>query len=293
MTSYSGYLTVNETDNSNLFFWYFPAKANSENAPVILFLGGGPGSSIFYSVFLEIGPFVISPEGVLSERNSSWYLDHNLLYIDSPVGTGYSFTASDDGYSRNNKDVYTNLLKGLWQFFRLFPEYQQNEFFVNGESYAGNFVTAIAYAIFQDSSREDSDPTRPKINLKGYSIGNAWIDPKHQINYADYLYELGLIDSNGQEVFRKYENEIIENIEEKNWMRAFQLYDELLAGTETPQGTVFHNLTGYISYNDNFLNSKAASHNNAASREFVQNNKTRRAIHVGSNTFATVRIRFV
>ena len=38
--SYSGYLTVNKPQcNSNLFFWFFPAKAvDPEKAPVLLWL---------------------------------------------------------------------------------------------------------------------------------------------------------------------------------------------------------------------------------------------------------------
>lgn len=39
--SYSGYLTVDERYDSNLFFWYFPAKNNQANAPLILWLQGG------------------------------------------------------------------------------------------------------------------------------------------------------------------------------------------------------------------------------------------------------------
>lgn len=38
--SYAGYFTVNKTHKSNLFFWYFPAAANVEKAPVLLWLQG-------------------------------------------------------------------------------------------------------------------------------------------------------------------------------------------------------------------------------------------------------------
>jgi vitellogenic carboxypeptidase-like protein len=41
---YSGFFTVNETTNSNMFFWYFPAQHNPESAPVTLWLQGGPGN---------------------------------------------------------------------------------------------------------------------------------------------------------------------------------------------------------------------------------------------------------
>lgn len=38
--SYAGYFTVNKTCRSNLFFWYFPAAENVDNAPVLLWLQG-------------------------------------------------------------------------------------------------------------------------------------------------------------------------------------------------------------------------------------------------------------
>lgn len=48
---YSGFLTVNKTTNSNMFFWYFPAVAQSESSPVVLWLQGGPGASSLFGLF--------------------------------------------------------------------------------------------------------------------------------------------------------------------------------------------------------------------------------------------------
>ncbi len=50
--SYSGYFTVNETYNSNMFFWFFPAAFNVETAPVVLWLQGGPGGSSLFGKYL-------------------------------------------------------------------------------------------------------------------------------------------------------------------------------------------------------------------------------------------------
>lgn len=43
--SYAGYFTVNKQFDSNMFFWFFPAQTDSANAPVLLWLQGGPGAS--------------------------------------------------------------------------------------------------------------------------------------------------------------------------------------------------------------------------------------------------------
>jgi vitellogenic carboxypeptidase-like protein len=58
--------------------------------------------------------------------------------------TGYSFTDSDDGYTRNETAVGEDLYNAVLQFFQLFPELQKNEFYVTGESYAGKIQMCIA-----------------------------------------------------------------------------------------------------------------------------------------------------
>ncbi|KAK9877321.1 hypothetical protein WA026_017718 [Henosepilachna vigintioctopunctata] len=61
-TSFSGYLTVNKAFNSNMFFWFFPSENKYEEAPVVLWLQGGPGDSTFISLFYENGPFTLTSE---------------------------------------------------------------------------------------------------------------------------------------------------------------------------------------------------------------------------------------
>ena len=57
-----------------------------------------------------------------------------MIWIDNPVGAGFSHTASDAGYARNEDDVAANLYSCLTQFYGLFPELRANDFYVTGES---------------------------------------------------------------------------------------------------------------------------------------------------------------
>ena len=80
-----------------MFFWFFPAQSRASEAPLILWLQGGPGWPTMYGIFKEHGPFLIgwdefTGKPMLLKNIYSWNINHNMLYIDNPVGTGFSFT---------------------------------------------------------------------------------------------------------------------------------------------------------------------------------------------------------
>ena len=78
-------------------------------------MNGGPGSTSLYGLFLEHGPFRVGPAGTLSRRRLTWASKYNVIYIDQPVGTGFSFTDSDEGHVKNQTDV----ARDLYEFCRL------------------------------------------------------------------------------------------------------------------------------------------------------------------------------
>ncbi|KAF6085626.1 carboxypeptidase vitellogenic like [Phyllostomus discolor] len=177
VVSYCGFLTVNKTYNSNLFFWFFPAEMQSSTAPVVVWLQGGPGSSSLLGVFMEHGPFVVTKNLTLYLRDFAWTSTLSMLYIDNPVGAGFSFTDDPQGYAVSEDDVARDLFSALMQFFQLFPEFQENDFYITGQSYAGKYVPAIAYHI------HTLNPTLSlQINLKGIAIGSGFCDPESVFN---------------------------------------------------------------------------------------------------------------
>ena len=85
---------MNETHQNTLFFWFFPAQSKGSEAPLILWLEGGPGWSSMYGLFKENGPFLIGwdpyyEKPSLLNNIYTWSKNHNMLYIDNPVGTGF------------------------------------------------------------------------------------------------------------------------------------------------------------------------------------------------------------
>ena len=56
---HSGFITIDKTTDSNTYFVFAPALSKRTDAPVLLWLQGGPGASSLFGMFTEIGPFDI------------------------------------------------------------------------------------------------------------------------------------------------------------------------------------------------------------------------------------------
>lgn len=257
---------------------FFSVQSDPKNAPLVLWLQGGPGASSLFGLFMENGPFSVIQNKTLRTRQYSWNLNHNVIYIDNPVGTGYSFTDQVEGYCTNETEVGLDLYAALTQFFQLFPELQSNKFFITGESYAGKYVPALAHTVHQ------LNPTaKVKINMKGLAIGNGLTDPVNQLLYGDYLYQLGLIDYDGRDQFHAYEERGKDFINQSKYNEAFEVFNKLIDGDLNSAPSLFKNLTGFDFY-FNYLKNKDNDESLWMS-EFIQRVDVRHAIHVGNCSY--------
>ncbi|XP_060529033.1 venom serine carboxypeptidase-like [Cylas formicarius] len=261
--SYSGYFTVDERFDSNLFFWFFPSANDYENDPVLLWLQGGPGAPSLYALFTENGPFFLDDD-TLKLREYSWHKNHSVLYIDSPVGTGFSFT--NGGLADNQTKVGEDLYQALVQFFTLFPEIQKNDFFVTGESYAGKYIPAIGYTIYKNNPTADVF-----INLKGLLIGNGLSDPINQLDYGDYVYQIGLVDSDTRDLLNDMKQQTISLINKGDYEGA----------TEIMNGDMMWVIMGSSGITDIYNYENLAIEYLDEWQDYVQAN-LRSAIHVGN-----------
>ncbi|KAG8372147.1 hypothetical protein BUALT_Bualt12G0036200 [Buddleja alternifolia] len=149
-------------------------------------LARGPGcSSIGAGAFSEHGPF--QPNGnVLVKNDYSWNKVANMLYLESPAGVGFSYSANKSFYkSVNDEMTARDNLNFLEKWFDEFPEYKNREFYITGESYGGHYVPQLADLIIQ---------SKAKFNLKGIAIGNPLLEFNTDFNSrAEFLWSHGLI----------------------------------------------------------------------------------------------------
>ena len=64
-----------------------------------------------------------------------WNAVSNLLYVDQPAGTGFSYVTSPLGYVTNEREIATELWNFLLEFYKLYPKYSTLDLYVFGESY--------------------------------------------------------------------------------------------------------------------------------------------------------------
>jgi len=188
----------------------------------LLWLQGGPGVSSMFSVFVETGPYIVEKNLTIKSNDYTWVKEFSVLYIDNPVGSGFSFTHNTSGLSTDEEAIADNLYEALQQFFILFSEYRKNDFYVTGESYAGKYIPAIGYKLHRMKSISN-------INFKGFAIGNAWIDPITMLDYGSFLKSVGLIDENQMKHFHEEQNKTVSEIRKQNYLNAFNI-DALLIG---------------------------------------------------------------
>ncbi|XXG60361.1 hypothetical protein AAC387_Pa04g2288 [Persea americana] len=185
---FAGYVTVNESHGKALFYWFFEATHKPEKKPLLLWLNGGPGcSSIGYGEAEELGPFLVkkgTPE--IKFNNYTWNKEANLLFVESPVGVGFSYTnTSSDMENLGDRITAKDSYSFLINWFRRFPQYKSHDFYIAGESYAGHYVPQLSEVIFDENKRTSK---KNYIKFKGFMIGNAWMDDgtdtKGMIDYA-------------------------------------------------------------------------------------------------------------
>ncbi|KAF2465428.1 alpha/beta-hydrolase [Lindgomyces ingoldianus] len=85
----------------NTFFWFFEAREQPDTAPLTIWLNGGPGSSSMIGLFRELGPCEVMQmsNGSYGTQANMWGWDRssNILFIDQPTQTGFSYDDAVNG----------------------------------------------------------------------------------------------------------------------------------------------------------------------------------------------------
>lgn len=134
-----------------MFWWlhYTTAEVvNVTDRPLIIWLQGGPGaSSTGFGNIFELGPIDISG----NIRNTSWVKDANVLFVDNPVGSGFSYVEDASAFASNNTQIGTDFVQVLKSFTEQLPAFKKVPIYIFSESYGGKMTADIALSIYKAS----------------------------------------------------------------------------------------------------------------------------------------------
>ncbi|KAK1314549.1 Serine carboxypeptidase 3 [Acorus calamus] len=186
---HAGYYRLSHSYDARMFYFFFESR-NSKDDPVVIWLTGGPGCSSELAVFYENGPFKIANNLSLVWNEYGWDKASNLIFVDQPTGTGFSYSSDKRDLRHDEMGVSNDLYDFLQAFFEEHPKFAKNDFYITGESYAGHYIPAFASRVHQGNKAKEGI----HINLKGFAIGNGLTDPAIQYKaYTDYALDMGVI----------------------------------------------------------------------------------------------------
>ena len=170
---YSGFLPVDANQTLFLHYWFVTSSNNPATDPVAIWMNGGPGCSSVGGYLTELGPFMFTGEkngdGIptLTDNPYAWTTVSSVLFLEQPAGVGYSYAVNGSMYSDDfvqSQNTYGFLLN----WFKAYPEFAKNDFFITGESYAGIYVPTLANRIVDGNAAG-----MPYVNLKGIAVGDG------------------------------------------------------------------------------------------------------------------------
>ncbi|KAH0337683.1 alpha/beta-hydrolase, partial [Aureobasidium melanogenum] len=203
------------------WFWFFEARHGPENAPLSLWIQGGPGAPTSISAVNENGPCNLLNNSRDAVNNPwSWNDRVNMLYIDQPVQTGFSYDTLVNGtiseafspfavlpaqipkndtslggiFSSGNSSLAPNstmaVAPPMWDFMQIwlkdFPGYsgEKQKFSIWGESYGGHWVPTFADYFYKQNDRISSGGLNAtSLTIESLGLINACIDAETQIPF--------------------------------------------------------------------------------------------------------------
>uniref|UniRef100_A0A0D9VUT5 Carboxypeptidase n=1 Tax=Leersia perrieri TaxID=77586 RepID=A0A0D9VUT5_9ORYZ len=223
---------------AHLFWWYYrsPQRVSSPGKPwpTVLWLQGGPGSSgVGLGNFLEIGPL----DATLKPRASTWLQKADLIFVDNPVGTGYSYVEGDDDSLLVTTDGQaaadlTALLRALAG--GELPSLKDSPLFVVAESYGGKYAAALGVSLARAIRAGEL-----RLTLGGVAIGDSWISPEDfALSYGPLLLQVSRLDSNGADAASKKAQAIKQHIAAGRFKQAQSALSSMLTSIVANSGHV-------------------------------------------------------
>ena len=172
---FSGYVDVSkkQDDSRKMFYWFVESQNNPSTDPVFLWTNGGPGCSGLGGFMTEQGPFRPTANGTSLDVNEfAWNMIANVVFIEQPVGVGFS-TTTDTDIDYGDAQAAADNHRFVVGFFKRFASFNQQDFYITSESYGGHYMPTLALSLVEG---------KDVPNFKGVAVGN----PLTYMPYRNY-----------------------------------------------------------------------------------------------------------
>ncbi len=105
--------------------------------------------------------------GSLVSNPYSWTKLASLVFLEQPVGVGFSYgTDEEELLTFNDYRAAVDNILAIKAFFRKFPERANQPFYIASESYGGHFIPQWTLQVLEDESL--------RSRFKGMLVGNPF-----------------------------------------------------------------------------------------------------------------------
>ncbi|XP_027423495.1 retinoid-inducible serine carboxypeptidase isoform X2 [Zalophus californianus] len=231
------YVTIRK--DAHMFWWLYyatnPCKNFSE-LPLVMWLQGGPGgSSTGFGNFEEIGPL----DSDLKPRRSTWLQSASLLFVDNPVGSGFSYVNKSDAYAKDLATVASDMMVLLKTFFDCHKEFQTIPFYIFSESYGGKMAAGIGLELYKAIQQGTI-----QCNFAGIALGDSWISPVDSVlSWGPFLYSMSLLDDQGLAEVSQVAEDVLDAVNKGLYKEATQLWGKAeMVIEQNTDGVNFYNI---------------------------------------------------
>ena len=139
------------------------------------------------------GPLRVSQTGddfeISYDTTISWQAAGDLLWVDQPVGTGWSY---GEHTVTSIDEIGEEFVQFLLSFYEEFPVYKDRELVLTGESFAGKYLSYTSKAVL---NYNDEQTNGFQFNLKSMIVSNPLVDtPTERLNQHTVGWALGFYD---------------------------------------------------------------------------------------------------
>ncbi|ORY67779.1 Alpha/Beta hydrolase protein [Pseudomassariella vexata] len=220
--SYAGLLPIGQSNDTELFFWFFPSTDGSVTEEIVIWFTGGPGCSSMSGLFAENGPVTWIAGTFAPVLNPwSWHRLSNVVWIEQPVGVGYTTGTP----IANNEDEVAQQFMGFWKNFVDTFGMHNYSIYVTGESYAGLYCPYVSSnmldaadpeyfnvsgmliydGVYSDGGPSEQIPLVPFVDYWGglFPFNDSYRESIHErhekCGYQDYLDKYLVYPASGQQ----------------------------------------------------------------------------------------------